>query len=330
LVPEDVDIATDLYLISGEMTRLVTPGTANTQQMGFHALADDGEGVVFYTRERLSDDDTDDRIDIYRWDAATSGVTLVTPGTLDVPTFLAASADATRVFISSSEDLLDLGLQHGIYEASAGSYALRGKDTFESLSRDGTRLYFSTSAPFVPEDLDQAWDGYEWSADGFRLLSPAGAGAVDFVFATPDGKAWFVETSERLSWNDTDDSSDVYRIDSSGPVLVSQGELAAGGQGFSGDGGSWRTRPDPVSSRRTSMTTGTSIGGMPPSRTCSPLSLMDPRRGVWGSSPSVRTGRESSCMAGNGSPRTMPTRRTTCTSGLTEGRRCYRLVPVRA
>ena len=67
IVPEDTDLATDVYARTSGQTRLIStgPGDTDTEPSLFSAASADGTRVAFRTREALSDQDTDAQRDVY-------------------------------------------------------------------------------------------------------------------------------------------------------------------------------------------------------------------------------------------------------------------------
>jgi len=94
-----------------------------------------------------------------------------------------------------------------------------------ALADDGSRVFFSTAQPLVPEDVNNRVDAYEWTAagthgcvsqssviDGCVALLSTGTDASDswFLDATPDGSSVFLSTRQELVGWDVDQEYDIY------------------------------------------------------------------------------------------------------------------------
>lgn len=177
-----------------------------------------------------------------------------------VPRYEGASADGTKVFFTTTEQLVpgDTDGRRDVYERSydaepgVETHVTReistgpsgGNDAldalFEKVSADGTRVFFTTSEPLVPADTDRRADVYvrdlttgatSLVSAGEAACSPGcGNGPADagFVGAAANGNEVFFGTDERLAAADTDNSVDVYERDltSGTTTLVSAGEAS--------------------------------------------------------------------------------------------------------
>jgi hypothetical protein len=157
-----------------------------------------------------------------------------------------ASADGTKVFFQSSEQLVaaDTDTTMDVYERSNGTTTLLsiGPDggnaaksaTFVAASQDGSKVFFRTAESLVAADTDAAVDIYMRSNGITTLMSTGptgGNGAFNVVFdaITPDGSTLFFDTGESLVSGDTDAQRDVYQ--SSGGTTI---ELSIGPTGGNG------------------------------------------------------------------------------------------------
>lgn len=150
-----------------------------------------------------------------------------------------ASADGTRVFFQSNEQLVatDTDTRMDIYERTGGVTTLLSTGpnggngnfnaAFSAVSADGTRLFFRTSESLVAADADIAQDLYERAGGATTLLStgPAGNGASVVIFdaISPDGSIVLFDTYDQLTASDTDTSRDVYQRAAGTTTLVSVG-----------------------------------------------------------------------------------------------------------
>lgn len=174
------------------------------------------------------------------------------------PNYRGASADGKVVFFDSEEQLIegDTDNKRDVYERSydeaVGAYVTRevsigptgGTNSypaqFEAASEDGSRVFFSTEERLTAEDTDLQPDIYMRDLEtgttvlvtqGGASCAPGcgnGTNPVTFANATADGSRVFFETKERLSSEDTDNSTDLYmrNLETGETVLVSAGEAA--------------------------------------------------------------------------------------------------------
>jgi hypothetical protein len=261
LVAADTDAVLDLYERSGGTTSLVSAGIINGNG-AFVAVLDgasaDGSRVFFHTSERLVAADTDNAQDVYERSGGTTS--LVSAGAIDgnddsSAIFRGASADGTRVFFETDEQLVaaDIDNAQDVYERSGAATNLisvggiNGNGAFDASfagsSTTGTRVFFESSEQLAATDTDGSTDTYERSNGVTRRVS---AGAINgngvfgatFRGASANGARVFFVTGERLAGADTDASIDVYERSGGTTKLVSIGNGAfdVAFQGASADG----------------------------------------------------------------------------------------------
>ena len=230
LVGTDTDAQFDVYERAGATTTLVSTGPAGGNGASdalFAGISNDGGRVFFQTDEQLVSGDSDAQVDVYeRSSGTTAQVSAGGNGAFDA-TFAATSADGGHVFFETEEALTagDTDAQVDVYERAGGATTLvstgpaggNGTEdaTFEGVSDDGARTFFSTAESLAGADSDAARDIYEREPGTTSLLStgPAGGnGAFDAQFAgqSLDGRAVFISTSEQLASPDSDSSADIY------------------------------------------------------------------------------------------------------------------------
>jgi hypothetical protein len=161
--------------------------------------------------------------------------------------FRGASADGTRVFFQSSEQLVaaDTDARMDIYERSGGTTSLVSTGpaggngafnaSFSANKADGTRVFFRTSESLVASDTDTTQDLYE-RADGTTMLlstGPAGGnGTFQVIFngISQDGSRVLFSTAESLVSADADGGwTDVYEREDGTTTLISTGALGGNG-----------------------------------------------------------------------------------------------------
>ncbi len=150
-----------------------------------------------------------------------------------------ASADGTRVFFQSNEQLVaaDTDTRMDIYERSGGATTLlttgpnggngNFNASFSAASADGSRVFFRTSESLVAADTDTAQDLYERASGTTTLMSngPAGSGPSVVIFdaISTNGSSVLFDTYDSLVASDTDTSRDVYRRSGGTTTLVTVG-----------------------------------------------------------------------------------------------------------
>lgn len=190
LAAEDEDNANDIYEWSGGTIELVTSAEcASACGATFDAVSEDAETVVFSTAEQLDGEDTDESVDVYEQEIGGGAPLLVSsadPGCVGCGNgafdarFNRASADASRVAFSSSEQLSD--------EDPDGEDDIYARDV-----RGGTTGLITTSPSYCP-------------------LKKGNCGAT-FVGASADGQRVFFTSYERFTLVDGDNEVDVYERD---------------------------------------------------------------------------------------------------------------------
>ncbi len=246
MVAADTDGVADVYQRSGGVTTLVSaPGAGASGPAASAALnriSDDGSTVLFSTTESLTGADADGLGDVYQHSGETTTLVSV-PGAGSTPpakgvTFAGASADASKVFLLTDEDFIgaDSDGLFDVYERSgvatslvsapgagaSGPAALASigsgsaPNGTQTVSDDGSRVFFQTAENLVAADTDGLGDVYERSGGVTTLVSAPGAGAsgspgpADIEGISDDGTKVFFETEENLLAADTDGLFDVY------------------------------------------------------------------------------------------------------------------------
>ena len=238
LTPDDTDGMYDLFARAGGTTTKLTPGNGlHHVDRWIDGISPDGRAVVFYTSERLTPDDTDDRGDAYR--AAGGTVTRVSTGPLggngnfavgvdtdsSVPRgyVIDVSDDGQRVVFYTAERLTadDADTFYDAYVWSpSGTVRVPGHPA--GASADGATVVTRSDTRLTADDLDDRSDLFVTRGGVTRLVTTGNA-PVDtpcripnqycggFAFISEDGSRVFFETTERLVPADTDDKHDVYQ-----------------------------------------------------------------------------------------------------------------------
>jgi hypothetical protein len=253
LDPADSDGSDDLYERSGGVTRLVAPPAAvpcdnsciPDSRSFFDEVTADGQGVFFYSAERLTADDDDGGFDTYERRGNT--VTLITPGGGPDCRYCgsgvaAQSSDGSRLLIGTDQPLIvsDADGVGDLYERAGGSFTLvstgPGDDGtaaggFNAASPDLERVVFGSGGALTADDVDPP-DGCYYEDDGDYVfvncsdvylreggtttliskgpLGAAGAFGAGAVEASKDARIIYFVTGEQLTPDDTDDQLDVY------------------------------------------------------------------------------------------------------------------------
>jgi Tol biopolymer transport system component len=256
----DADGSLDVYErdLGTETTSLVSAGAASCSpgcgNQAFNAflrgVSADGTHAFFTTEERLTSTDTDSATDVYARDLAAGTTTLASAGGsacapscgngAAVPVFQASSADGTRAFFTTDEQLVgadadsatdvyarDLPAGPTILVSGGGSPGLTA--SFAVASADGSHVFFTSAEALVGADLDGTNDVYEWSGGSPALITSApcaaGCDATFDAIGADSGQLVF-STAAQLAAQDTDSSVDVYReeVGNEEAVLLSRGD----------------------------------------------------------------------------------------------------------
>jgi len=269
LLASDTDDQPDVYERSGAALILVSTGAVGGNGpfaaglAEFFGVSGNGAHVIFFTAERLTLEDTDDRTDLYE---RADGVTrLVSTGPVGGNgTFAPAlgarlSGNAAAIAFLTAERLtaddansaVDVYLRSGGVTTllSGGGSPSRGAVPFiTGVSRDGRRVFFTLSDPLLPHDTNSQDDTYRWEAGSLTIetVGPQGevapGGAFPGALVDPDGEHLLFQTGSSLVPEDLDAEADVYERTGGTTRLVSVGPTGGNGPrgasiaGISGDG----------------------------------------------------------------------------------------------
>ena len=269
LVAADTDFQFDVYERSGGVTSLVSAGQINGNGPSDATIVGksaDGSRVLFTTDEQLTADDTDVSPDVYERSAGTT--THVSVGQINGNgnaslSFNGASADGSRVFFSTTEQLVsaDTDSTQDIYERSGGTTTqvsqgqINGNGAFTALFRgasdNGARVFFTSSEQLASGDTDSSLDLYERSAGATTRVSvgqingngafnaniadASGVAAPRSTAVSADGSRVLFITAEPLVAADGDSADDVYQRSGGTTTLISGGQaVSASAASFSG------------------------------------------------------------------------------------------------
>lgn len=227
LVSADSDTTSDVYMRSGGNTTLLSGGTAN-KSVVFQAASVDAGTVYFESGEQMLGDG-DDAVDVFRW--TSGGTSLMTPGVTENAFFSGSTPDGAHVYFRTTQPLGgDVEANDDIFEGgssitwiSRGSIAEGGGDSsFEDVSDDGTKVFFTTTEALEPADDDDEGtsicqgplackDVYQRTAGGSTLIS---TGPIDtrgpqhdFVAASSDGNRVFFNSAFPMTAGEDNETS---------------------------------------------------------------------------------------------------------------------------
>jgi hypothetical protein len=163
------------------VTRLEDPpNNYDVSAFGYTAqISADGRYLVFGAYHPMVETDTDNSLDIYRYDAVTGDMTRI-------------SVDSAGVGGNTDFSDATLGYSH-------------------SLSDNGQQVVFTTSEALSPEDGNGGLDAYLWQ-DGHTSLISTGSvgGGAGSVVIDGSGQDIYITSGQQLTANDVDEVSDVY------------------------------------------------------------------------------------------------------------------------
>ena len=113
----------------------------------------------------------------------------------------------------------DLGRATGPADPNrALAYVVGRNPIFDGVTDDGTKVFFSTYVPLVPEDHDNCYDIYSRADGQTELLStgPSDSGCPDtraFAGASTDGSRVFFTSGAHLTPSDTDSGCQYFDTD---------------------------------------------------------------------------------------------------------------------
>ncbi len=232
----------NLYLYErsadGTSSRIVFVATLSSGDSGLWGMfgrlsdvADHGRILVFPSAARLTADDTDDAIDLYRYDAGSGALRRV----------------------STAELGSDGG--NGNFPVIQGAISFFADETvgtgLRAVSADGSVVVFGTREALSPRDINGAEDVYRWR-DGVVSLVTDGQGpeagivSIKPVFGvSQDGRSVVFSTQQQLLPADGDGVTDVYAARVDGGFL----DTTVAPEECHGDGCQGETSPPPPIAR---------------------------------------------------------------------------------
>jgi len=224
----------------------------------FAGATPSGSSVFFTSSQQLTNEDHDERRDLYRYDVDGGALSLVSGEDVEATGAVKegdveVSADGSRVYFAARGRLLPGEGSEGenLYLADSGGLHLVAPTGVQAdqlqISRDGRTALFETSAALEAGDTDGRSDVYLWSADTgttTRLSAGPGSGNGDFDARissplasqavliphpgayralTEDGQEAFFSTDEQLLPQDVNEATDVYEWSHGELQLISTG-----------------------------------------------------------------------------------------------------------
>jgi hypothetical protein len=239
LVAEDTgtDVSFDNYERDSSGIHLFAPAEVRSDPTLYAtplATSTDGTRVYLWSNARLDPSDTDSFGDIYL--RLNGSYFLVSTGPFNGPAgefggvdpsrFL-ISRDGTRAFFQTVQQLVpeDTDSAYDVYERVGGQTLLLTPGTPNAIfnswwyaTPDGSRFFFQTLDPLVPEDTDTRFDVYEWVDGSVRLIDPGVPTSDDIRLgltagsraASDDGDRLLLYTAQPLVPEDSDTLVDLY------------------------------------------------------------------------------------------------------------------------
>jgi len=163
-----------------------------------------GSSIVFETLGRLTDDDVDEAVDIYRYDAVGDELTRVSAPPAGATPYLCGFALSVvcNADLGSFSAGVSVADRHGL-----------GGHRHTNVSDDGS-VFFESRLPLTASDQDDHFDVYEWREGELHLLSPGDTAGPSFYSGnSEDGEDVFVQTSLRIDPREIDDADfDIYDV----------------------------------------------------------------------------------------------------------------------
>jgi hypothetical protein len=268
LLSQDTNNVSDIYEWSNGSLQLITAGTKYGGRWA--GASEDGSRVFFDTGERVTPDDQNDCGDIYMRSGGQTTRISTGPGDTTNTGYgcdaypiwdgfrdnVISSPDGSNYFFYSRRPLVAMtGRPHDVdlYEWTgngtrlvstgpiAGTRNIGGPSyaRFITAAADGSRVFFDTNDPLVPEDTggDTSYDIYEADSTGVHLFETQQVRDDPALSMSPlatsnDGTRVFLWTNARLSPADTDSEFDIYERFGGSYSLVSTGPQDGSSPGF--------------------------------------------------------------------------------------------------
>lgn len=178
----------------------------------------DGEFLTFWTKGRLTIDDPDETtVDAYAYDAATERLTRIT----------AAQGGVGGSYMCDPYALTLTGQNEGLVPSQCNGddgFGTPGQPELLGVASrpavPGDRIaFFQSRSRLVAEDVDNAYDVYQWRNGNLSLIStgdsafdgsPGELGGAFYKGNDETGRNVYFATNDRLSWQDTDAVLDIY------------------------------------------------------------------------------------------------------------------------
>ncbi|HEX6752996.1 MAG TPA: hypothetical protein VF093_05365 [Solirubrobacterales bacterium] len=243
--------------------------------VNFMGALPDGSSAFLTTTQQLTDDDVDSGTDLYRADLSTGDLTRLSAGpagvSANVIAPIRAAPDGDPVYFIAPGALVpgkgtaggrNLYLHDGDQIHFVSTLSKSGSLNGAAVSEDGSVLLFATTGALLPSDVDVHSDVYRYDADEDVLqqvsIGENGEGNAALAATLPgpgefgpfpghdpnplaaDGTRAFIETTEALVAEDTNEEHDVYEWWAGSIGLVSSGTGSENGVAFGGasaDGG---------------------------------------------------------------------------------------------
>jgi Tol biopolymer transport system component len=182
-MPATQKLRAPLSVLAVLLALILGAPAAHAADARFEGVSSDGKIAFFSTTEKLVSGDTDNRTDVY-------------------VRYFDEAVGETGEFVTRIVSLGPTG-GNNAFDAS-----------FEGVSADGRRVFFSTRERLTAGDTDNFTDVYmrDLETKTTSLVSGDANGSFDANFAgmSSDGSRVFFSTKERLTGDDTDESFDVY------------------------------------------------------------------------------------------------------------------------
>ncbi len=167
----------------------------------------DGRVVTFVTQARLSQDDKDDAVDIYLYDAGSDDLIRISAPPLGTDPYVCSDSGTDTEPVPTDWCNAEYQMWSGM--RMGGKHFNIAEDASGAVS-----VYFQTRLQLLPQDQNVGvWDVYQWREGELSMISRGRPGFNQAYYSgnSIDGRDVFIQTSDRIDPREIDPSDlDIY------------------------------------------------------------------------------------------------------------------------